>query len=679
MVARLAKGATLVRYLGETSGRVTLALGRNKQAKLPPDRVLLTTGLVGLSDDEIEAFRRECEAISSDIELSDVWEVVRDEATSWNLGALAELRWGASTDIAHLVAMALRLNADHDYFVYGKDGYTPRTEEDVEDIRVRRKREAERAEAAASLMSHLTQGTLPHPLPASQAPLLEHLRAYAIHGDDYARSPTAKGLLGTAGDATGDPQRRSFELLVAAGVFGADEPLELHRAGIVADLPEDAVSEAAAIHLSNVEAFSKRTDLTALPTITIDDPATLDRDDAISFERLEDAADVDGSSYRVGVHIADAAAIIPLGGAIDREADRRMSTLYLPERTIGMLPAQVSHELGSLEAGETRAAISVLVRFSHLDEVTDWDVVPSVVRSDGSLSYEDADQAVADKSGRWHSMLHRLHQAAQSLRSRRESAGAVNLDRAEMTIMVRSAGAVEVKVVQRSTAARELVTELMILCNSLLADFARRNQLPAVFRSQGPPDLADMPSDIRKGDGPAGDTLWRHLLMKRLPPAQIGMVPSVHSGLGVQAYLQASSPLRRYPDLAIQRQISYFLSEAQPVYSEEAIASIGNRAEVQLRDLAHLEEGRKRYWFLKYLQQSRLEQALAGSQADLFTAFVLENDFRRTGLLELAEFPFRVRAELPLKVTPGDTVTLRLRSVDLWRRVAYFIHSADER
>ena len=510
MVARLAKGATLVRYLGETSGRVTLALGRNKQAKLPPDRVLLTTGLVGLSDDEIEAFRRECEAISSDIELSDVWEVVRDEATSWNLGALAELRWGASTDIAHLVAMALRLDADHDYFVYGKDGYTPRTEEDVDDIRVRRKREAERAEAAASLMSHLTQGTLPHPLPASQAPLLEHLRAYAIHGDDYARSPTAKGLLGTAGDATGDPQRRSFELLVAAGVFGADEPLELHRAGIVADLPEDAVSEAAAIHLSNVEAFSKRTDLTAFPTITIDDPATLDRDDAISFERLEDAADVDGSSYRVGVHIADAAAIIPLGGAIDREADRRMSTLYLPERTIGMLPAQVSHELGSLEAGETRAAISVLVRFSHLDEVTDWDVVPSVVRSDGSLSYEDADQAVADKSGRWHSMLHRLHQAAQSLRSRRESAGAVNLDRAEMTIMVRSAGAVEVKVVQRSTAARELVTELMILCNSLLADFARRNQLPAVFRSQGPPDLADMPSDIRKGDGPAGDTLWRH-------------------------------------------------------------------------------------------------------------------------------------------------------------------------
>ena len=78
-------------------------------------------------------------------------------------------------------------------------------------------------------------------------------------------------------------------------------------------------------------------------------------------------------SYRVGVHIADAAAIIPLGGAIDREADWRMSTLYLPERTIGMLPAQVSHELGSLEAGETRAAISVLVRFSHLDEVTDWD------------------------------------------------------------------------------------------------------------------------------------------------------------------------------------------------------------------------------------------------------------------------------------------------------------------
>ena len=133
-------------------------------------------------------------------------------------------------------------------------------------------------------------------------------------------------------------------------------------------------------------------------------------------------------------------------------------------------------------------------------------------------------------------------------------------------------------------------------------------------------------------------------------------------------------PLRRYPDLVMQRQISHFLSAGKPFYPTESVASVLQRAEVQLRELSRLEEERKRYWFLKYLQQSRLEGPDTPEDSALFPAVVLENEPRRKALLVLADFPFRVRAELPHTCTPGDTVTLRLHGVDLWRRLGDFVH-----
>ena len=97
------------------------------------------------------------------------------------------------------------------------------------------------------------------------------------------------------------------------------------------------------------------------------------------------------------------------------------------------------------------------------------------------------------------------------------------------------------------------------------------------------------------------------------------------------------------------------------------------RADVQLRGLARIEEDRRRYWFLKYLNQLRAIGEEDGA-SDLFDAVILENQPGRTAYLELADYPFRVRAELPEASEPGETVTLRLHGVDLWRRIGHVIH-----
>jgi exoribonuclease-2 len=241
-----------------------------------------------------------------------------------------------------------------------------------------------------------------------------------------------------------------------------------------------------------------------------------------------------------------------------------------------------------------------------------------------------------------------------------------------MLINLRPSGEVEVRVHDRSSPARLLVTELMVMCNSLLAEFCRDNDLPAVYRSQTKPDVSDL--DLETPKGQAEEALQRYMLTRRLAPAHVSTTPLPHGGLGVEAYLQATSPLRRYPDIVLQRQIAHFLTAGEPLYPSEKVASVGQRADVQLREQAQLENMRKRYWFLKYLQQSRLEDSGAAETASLFPATVLDNQPRRLALLDLDEFPTRVRAELPQSWLPGDTVMLKLQGVDLWRRIGLFVH-----
>ena len=655
LVARLGKGAAVVRLLEAADDKVTIALGRNKQARIPRDRVAYQTGLVVSSEEEVEELRRKIEDASESIDVAEIWDVIADDQAPTPVDDLAELRWGAGADTAYRTAMAVQLDRSTDYFLYRSGGYEPRSRDSVAEALEKRKRETEHAEQAAALMGELSLGR-PVPTPTEhQESLLRLLRDYAVHGEEHRQAKAAKRLLASVFDTSGDLQRRCFELLVGADLYSEDEPLEVHRAGIRTAFPKNALAEAEGAGSDALVSDETRRDLTASALLTIDDEATEDRDDAVSID------EGDGGVV-VGIHITDAGALIPAGGAIDREADRRMATLYIPDGNVAMLPP-MAVRAGSLDPGENRAALSLTAHVADSGKTTDWEVTPSIIRSQAALSYGLSDHALDNADDERHSTLSGLTRVASALRRRREDAGAVLVDRAELVARVDESGRVEVSV-RRSTPAAEMVAELMVLCNSLLADFCHREKLPAVYRSQKPADLGDLASQTEM---PL--QLRRFLMMRQLAPADLDLTHGPHAGLGVAAYVQATSPLRRYPDLVIQRQISHYLSSGKALYSEEEMASVAQRAEVQLRELAGIEERRKRYWFLKYLEQS-----LARGEDSLFSAVVLQNDARRPALLELAEFPFRLRAEVPRPQGPGETVTLRLHGVDLWRRVGHWVH-----
>lgn len=670
VVARLKGGIGLGRFLGDApavSGRrrqLRIATGRNREARLPEDRVIFATGVIATAEDDLERFRSQAEEMASALDLAEVWEVVSGEDDALSLDDVAELHWGDTPTGEQLAAMLLHLNRSALYFVGEDDGYRPRPQQAVEETLARQRRAAENELAREELAKHLAEGRLPREPSAYQSELLSHLRGFAVHGENYTRNSVAETLLRSVDARARDLQRLSFETLVRVGVLAEDEPLELERADIRVDFAQEALDEAVAVDVPAILRKAGRRDLTSAPAVTIDDATTQDKDDALSLEVVSgDPAPV----YRVGVHIADGGALIAEGGAVDREADARMATLYLPELQVAMLPPSLSHRAGSLLPGEERAAVSLLADVTAEGDLLDWEVTPSVIRSRAELPYEEADTAIVCESHPWHGALAPLNGLALTLRAKRERAGALMLDRSEMRVDVGEDGRVDVRVTQPS-AAREMVAELMILANSLLAEFCRDRELPAAYRSQKAPDLDGIPEELP--DGP----LRRFLTLRRIAPADLSTRPAHHAGLGVSAYLQATSPLRRYPDLVMQRQIGGFLERGEPPYSSQQVTDVTQRADVQIRELGRMEEQRRRYWFLKFLGQ-RLKCA---EPRELYDAVVLENVRNRNAQLELVDYPYRVRTKLPQQCEPGETVTLRLHGVDLWRRVGFFVHAPHE-
>lgn len=672
VVARMSGGLSIVRVSSIEANRVTVKLKRNKEARLPAERVVLSTGISAGDEQDVARFQELSEGISAEIDVSELWEVVRDEGAALSLEELAELYWGDEPEAAQRIGLLIHLDDNHLYFTRDANGYTPRSQAALDDLVARREREAQNEKSAAELVAHLSKGTLPTDADSYQRTLLDHMRGFAVHGEVYSRASLIKGLLNSLERSGGDLQKLAFDLLVRTGVFGEDEPLELERAGIEEAFSQAALDQAAEIRPEALRADTSRKNLTDIHAFTIDDEGTRDRDDALSLN-VEVSKEGD-TVYVVGVHITDAGALIPAGGALDQESDKRMATLYMPERKVSMLPPDVSEDKGSLHPGETRAALSLIVRLSDTSKVLGWDLSPSIISSSAALSYEDADAAIEDSAHTLHEALANLSRLAQALRAAREEAGAIKLDRPEMSVKVDAEGHILVDVVARTTPARMLVSEFMILCNSIMAEFCTREVIPASYRSQPAPDLGDFDSESGDlGGMPEGPLRW-YLMMKRLPPADIGIVPLAHGGLGVPAYIQVTSPLRRYPDLVMQRQISHYLENHVPLYSTEEVASVAQRADVQLRELSRIEEDRRRYWFLKHLK-GQVEEA--DGQPVVLDAVVLENEPRRIALLELADYPFRVRAQLPDSVSQGDSVVLQLRGADLWQRIGYFIHVPD--
>jgi ribonuclease R len=379
---------------------------------------------------------------------------------------------------------------------------------------------------------------------------------------------------------------------------GVDVETVLRKYDLAADFPPDALEEAAAaLDVRAPDDTLGREDFTGWPSVTIDGETAQDFDDAVS------ARDLGGGRVLVGVHIADVSHYVRPGSALDRAARDRATSVYLPGRTLPMLPERLSNDLCSLRPNRPRLAFSVLMELDAEGAVLSAAFKPSLIRTEARMTYDSVFRILegdADERRRFAPLvphLERLREAAAALRRRRLAEGSLDFDLIEPEL-VYSEGKLAAVVAAERNEAHELIEDLMVAANVAVATRVAEGGHPALFRVHPPPARADLEKlrEILTSFGleipPAARATVRDLqkvlrAAERRPEAKVinflvlralriavySAANAGHYGLAKRNYAHFTSPIRRYPDLVVHRVLRRALAgEKRKAADLEALA-----------------------------------------------------------------------------------------------------------
>ncbi len=647
-------GLSLGVVAGEEKQRLRLVVEGGREERVAPGRVANVVEPSGPAPGPTLEERRQAGARAgaaasrigrraAEVDVGALWEIVSATGEAASDGVLAELALGEATGESR-AAVARALLLDGVRFVRRGEVWEPRSPEAVDEILEQRRRTAERQaekEAALAALASAAEGFVPSDSRVERR-YLEALEELAIRDEDApeAARDLALEALGAAGIRHDRPREGAFQFLRRLGRFASDdENLEILRYGLRTEFPEEAIAAAAAAARRGFDREG-RLDLTALEIVTVDGPRTKEIDDGLSAEPRE------GGGWRLGIHISAPAAFVEPGGPVDREALARSVTHYLPERRITMLPPSIAEEAASLLPDEERPALSFLVSLSLTGKVEAVEVVRSVVRSRARLDYDGVDGTLRAGEGPFARLLRALARISEGLERQRVAAGAIVLRAPEVEVRVEGD---RILLERRDPAspAQRLVSEAMVLAGSLAARFCAERGIPAIYRHQDPPDRP-LP-EVLEGEEELVAT-WK--LRRVLRRGEVSLIPGPHHALGLTAYAQATSPLRRYQDLATHRQIAAVLGGLPPVYDAETlqrIAATTERAELEGRKA---ERASERYWMLRWLE---------ARQEEVVSAVVAEVAPRPRVILEETLLEQSVPGLVGIE--PGDRVRLRIARV----------------
>ena len=315
-----------------------------------------------------------------------------------------------------------------------------------------------------------------------------------------------------------------------------------------------------------------RLDLTHLPAFAIDNEWTSDPDDALSLE----------GDHCLWVHVADVAALVPPGSPADIAACLRAANLYLPEGTVPMLPSEASERL-ALGMHDVSPALSFGIKLDSGGEIAGVEIVPSWVRIT-RLSYEQA-EAMLDESP-----LEAIYSLARNYEARRIAKGAVRIELPEVSIRIEDSCIVFYPV--QPLRSQTIVREAMLMAGEAIAHYALREGIPLPFSTQ---ERIEAPEFT---PGLAG----MYALRRSMRRSQLSGVPSPHAGLGLNLYIQSTSPLRRYQDLLIHQQLRAHLRGNDLLGAGDILEKLG-AAEAVTGSLRNAERLSNQHWTLVYLSE----------------------------------------------------------------------------
>ena len=628
--------------LEDKGGRVHLLTEENREITLGPNRIVLsspqalntTVPRESLLEKLKSAVERQ-EELSRTLSVRELWELVWEEKREFNLRELAEFIFRPPVTFDQQMALFRALFEDRLYFKQKGELYEAREPEKVEEISTQIEREAQQArelQEGGQWLARTWAGESAAPPPGKEE-IIRLLKEYALLGAEAPDLAKARALLQAAQISS---PSAPFELLVRMGVWAEDENLFLHRHQISPAFPGKVLIEAERILSESAQGITPQPqdmDLTFLHSLTIDSEFTRDIDDALSVERV-------GNGIQVGVHITDVATYLNGYREIFQEAMARATSIYLPDQRIPMIPPVLSEGACSLVVGERRRALSFLVRFDQEGRVLEYRIVPSIIQVDRRLSYDQVDQLVEEMDEE----LIILKEISEKLLRRRTDMGAFFIPRPERVIRVTRDKEIVLYKRDRESHSQKMVSEFMILANSLSALFLKEKGIPAVYRGQMEPREKVPPME-------KFDALQAYRLRRIMNRVEVSTRPSRHAGLGAEAYLTLTSPIRRFYDLLAEHQVLGAL-RGTGVMSKEHLEEIISQVGPIISRVGLVEELTEQYWIMRFLEKK------IGSTT---TAVVLDR-FPNRYFIHLEEYLLEV--DMPAtsgrEFVPGDQVLVRI-------------------
>jgi len=415
--------------------------------------------------------------------------------------------------------------------------------------------------------------------------------------------PFGKGLRAKSGDKVACkilsyPKKQNPEGIITE-IFGrqynmrAELKALYYSFNLPEKFPDKVIKEALRLEQNvAVDTIKNRADFRNLTTFTIDGEDARDFDDAVSIEQTKNGG------YLLGVHIADVTNYVKAGSQIDREAFKRATSVYFPEKVVPMLPEELCNGICSLKEGEDRFTLSCMITLDKKGKVIKSYVTPSIIKSRARLTYTavqkilDGDNELIEKysQGKYEGVatdLLKMGELAKLLIKRREEKGSVDLDVKESAITVDKKGNVMVKPMARDMAHR-LIEELMVLANVCVATTYFNEDIPFIYRVHGKPDeekrlnfyhfLKGLNIDtdfdrevtprtyqkiLKDAENTPAFTVINRVMLRSMQKAKYTPDDIGHFGLGEEHYCHFTSPIRRYPDLVIHRIIKDFLENGK--------------------------------------------------------------------------------------------------------------------
>ncbi len=391
-----------------------------------------------------------------------------------------------------------------------------------------------------------------------------------------------------------NPEGEVTRVLGPAGKHEAEMHSIMAEFGLPFEFPNKVEDEANQLNDKlPADEIKKRKDFRSITTFTIDPLDAKDFDDAISYKPLKDG------NVEIGIHIADVTHYVRPKTALEEEAVKRATSVYLVDRTIPMLPEHISNGLCSLRPNEDKLTFSAVFELTQDAQIVKEWFGRTVIHSDRRFTYEEAQEGIETKQGDFAEELNELNRLAKTLKKERSKRGAINFETTEVRFELAEDGTPLRVVPKVRVDAHKLVEEFMLLANKRVAQYVfdlhkGKERDTFVYRTHDNPDpekintfatfakrfgheidvegnkistsINDLLAEI---EGKPEENILQSLAIRSMAKAKYTTEANGHFGLSFTHYTHFTSPIRRYPDMMVHRLLQHYLNGGNSANKDE--------------------------------------------------------------------------------------------------------------